>query len=103
MLYINKENLEVLKTKKIICYFSAEWCGPCKTTSPIFEQLAEEPKYKNKIEFAKIDVGNSPEIANQYKLRGLPSFIVFDNGIMQATISGGQNKNNLTSFIDKFV
>jgi thioredoxin 1 len=53
--------------------FYADWCGPCKTQDPILEELEEE---WTDVEFEKVDVDQSEEIANEYQVRSLPTLIV---------------------------
>ena len=48
----------------ILVDFWAEWCGPCKMIAPAVHDLAEE--YTGKLNVAKVDIDNSPEIATKY-------------------------------------
>jgi len=60
--------------------FYADWCGPCKTQDPIIEDL--EADYDD-VEFAKVDVDEDQELANQYQVRSLPTLVVEnDDGIV---------------------
>ena len=65
------------KEKTVIVDFFAEWCGPCKMMAPVFEKLSEE---LTEIDFCKINVDTSPEIAQKYGIMSIPTFIVFYNG-----------------------
>ena len=49
--------------KKEILYFSAEWCGPCKTLAPRMERLSNQINYK------KIDVDNNRELSSEFGVR----------------------------------
>ncbi len=53
--------------------FYATWCHPCKLTSPIVEQLANE--YQGKIDFYKIDIDKEPELAAVFGIRSVPTFL----------------------------
>ena len=55
--------------------FFAEWCGPCKTMKPILEDL--KTKLGNKVVILKIDIDKNPNISNIYKVKSLPSLILF--------------------------
>lgn len=46
--------------------FYADWCGPCKTIAPIFEQLATAHAAKGKVAFVKVDVDAQQDVARQY-------------------------------------
>ncbi|NTU70064.1 redoxin domain-containing protein, partial [bacterium] len=62
---------EVLDHKGyVLVDFYAEWCGPCKMTSPIIDQLTEEIK---DVKFVKIDVDKSPDLASQFSIFSIPT------------------------------
>lgn len=69
---------EVLKSdKKVLIDFYADWCGPCKTLSPIVEEVAEE---NPDIKVVKIDVDASENLAYKYKAYSIPTLVVIENG-----------------------
>jgi len=53
--------------------FYADWCGPCKTQDPILEDVEEE--YPG-VEFEKVNVDEQQDVANEYKVRSLPTLII---------------------------
>lgn len=62
----------------VVVDFYADWCGPCRIVAPIMEKLATE--YDGKAKFTKLDVDDSPSIANQFGIMSIPTLIVFKNG-----------------------
>ena len=67
MMIVNNKNFkeEVLESKvPVVIDFFAQWCGPCKMFGPIFESVAED--YEDKVKFVKVDIDESPEIAEKY-------------------------------------
>jgi len=58
--------------------FHATWCGPCKTLSPILDQL--KSKKGQALRILKIDVDKNPAIADQLGIRGVPTLIYYKNG-----------------------
>ena len=79
---INNDKLSkeyVLNTNKpIFMIFHAEWCNPSKLSIPSIEKLIK--KYHNKYKFIKIDVDKNPNIASKYNVKGIPNFILIENG-----------------------
>ncbi len=61
----------------LIVDFWAEWCGPCRAVGPLLERLAREHP---ELRIAKINVDEEPELAAEYRIRGIPTVIRFDNG-----------------------
>lgn len=78
---------------KKILYFSAAWCGPCKTLGPIIESLAGQINYQ------KIDVDNNQDLSIQYGVRNIPTLILLDeNGEVKGRKVGLQTKQDILSF-----
>ena len=64
--------------KLLIVDFHAQWCGPCKRIAPTIVAMAEE--MKDKCVFAKVDVDAAAEIAEEYEISAMPTFLLFANG-----------------------
>ncbi|KAG8219301.1 thioredoxin-like protein [Butyriboletus roseoflavus] len=64
----------LLESNKIIFIdFYADWCGPCKQISPIFERLAGD-NAQNGVEFYKVDIDQVPDLAGTLGIRSIPTF-----------------------------
>jgi len=83
----------------VLVDFWAEWCEPCKRMNPLLEQIAAE--FSGKLKVAKVNVEAHPAIANQFRVRGLPTFMVFKNGQVQGTQIGAITKSQLSQFVAK--
>ncbi|TNE56219.1 MAG: thioredoxin [Bacteroidetes bacterium] len=69
--------------------FYTTWCGPCKAMSPIIDQLKN--KLGGKVRILKINVDKNQEAAARFKIRGVPTFILFKKGEILWRQSGGMD------------
>jgi len=101
MLKINADQFqnEVLNQKGLVFVdFYADWCGPCKMTSPIIEELANEVK---EVKFVKVNVDENPDLASQYNIFSIPTFLIFKDGKVIHQFVGARGKEGFLSEIDK--
>ena len=68
------------KNGLVLIDFFAEWCMPCLTMSPIVDELSE--KFKGKIKFGKVDVGENQDIAQKFDVVSIPNFVLLKDGKM---------------------
>ena len=91
---------EVLDHKgAVMVDFYASWCGPCKAMAPIVEELAKE--MKDKIKIAKVSIETEEDLASEYGVMSIPTFIFFKNGKIADQASGMMVKNKLVEIIKK--
>ncbi len=81
----------------VLVDFFATWCGPCKTLAPVLEDVARE--LTGRIKVYKVDVDNSPDLADQYQIINVPTLIVFEHGHIKRTMVGEQPKQAILSLI----
>jgi thioredoxin 1 len=72
----------------LIVDFYATWCPPCKVIAPVFEQLSKLHSAPGKVEFAKVNVDEQREVAVQYGIQAMPTFLVLKDGKVVDTIKG---------------
>ena len=65
--------------------FAAIWCAPCKVLSKTLNKI--EPEFTN-IKFQEVDVDDYPDLAKEYKIRSVPTVIVFKDGEEVARLVG---------------
>ena len=83
----------------VLVDFWAEWCGPCKTISPLLEEIV--PEYEGRLKIVKLDVDANPETPPRYGIRGIPTLLLFKNGNVENTKVGTVTRSQLTAFIDQ--
>jgi thioredoxin 1 len=60
--------------------FWAEWCGPCRTISPIIDGLVESYKEKG-VKIFKLNVDESSETTSKFNIRSIPTIVVLKDGV----------------------
>ena len=83
----------------VLVDFYATWCGPCKTMSPILDDVAKQVQGKAKV--IKIDVDKNQQAAAAYQVRGVPTLILFKNGKQVWKQSGVVPANELVNLINQ--
>jgi thioredoxin 1 len=68
--------------------FWAEWCGPCRTLAPVVEDLAKS--HEGSVRVYKMDVDANPKSPTRFHIRGIPTVILFKDGVVVDQIVGNQ-------------
>jgi thioredoxin 1 len=83
----------------VLVDFWAPWCGPCRVIAPILEEVAKE--MEGKVRVAKVNVDESPDIASNLGIRGIPTLILFKEGQIKGQMVGVNTKASIVSLIQK--
>ncbi|HHT98304.1 MAG TPA: thioredoxin [Clostridiales bacterium] len=90
---------EVLNSKEpVLLDFWAAWCGPCKMVAPILDEVAKEVSGKAKI--GKINIDEESQLASQFRVMSIPTFMVIKDGKVAATSVGMKGKNELLKMLE---
>jgi thioredoxin 1 len=85
----------------VLVDYWAEWCGPCKMIDPILHELADE--YGDRLKIAKLNIDENQQVTSRYKIRGIPTLMVFANGEHQGTKVGALTKSALKTFVEETI
>lgn len=85
--------------RPVVVDFWAEWCGPCKAFAPTFKNAARE--LGGQIIFAKLDTEAFPLAAQAFHIRGIPTLIVFKNGVEIDRQSGAMSLQMLMEYLSR--
>src|SRR5512138_262449 len=93
---------EVLKSPlPVLVDYWAEWCAPCRMIGPMVEQLARD--YAGELKVAKVDTDENAEVASRYRVRSIPTLMLFRDGVPVATKVGALGRAELQAFVDQHV
>ncbi len=98
---LNKNNMDNIKDGVVLVDFWAPWCGPCRMTSPIIEELGIE--YQDKAKICKINTDEEQDLAIEYEIRSIPTILFFKDGKKVNQILGVVTKAKLKEELDKLI
>ena len=85
----------------VVVDFWAEWCGPCKTLSPLLEKVTSDAD--GAFDLVKIDVDTNQELATQFGVQSIPTVVAFRDGAAVSQFTGAIPEPALREWIDGFL
>jgi len=83
----------------VIAYFTAPWCGPCKTLGPALEEAVKAAR--GKVKLAKVDVDQNQMLAQQMRVQSIPAVFAFVGGQPVDGFMGAQSPAQIKAFIER--
>lgn len=77
----------------------ADWCGPCRALAPLLERAAGA--YGDRIRFLKVNIDHSPEVAEAYRVEGVPTLLIFQDGHLTDRVVGLADPRSLVATFDR--
>lgn len=85
----------------VVVEFGATWCGPCRALEPILGKLAQ--KYGTTRKVVTVNIDDSPTLASDFAVRGVPTIVVFAKGKEVARQVGLANEAKIAALVDAAV
>lgn len=91
--------IERSKERPVVVDFWAAWCGPCRTLGPILEAATADRA--DAVDFVKVDVDAEPELAQRWRIQGIPAVKAFRGGEVVAEFTGARPRPAIDSWLDQ--
>ena len=89
------------QNKPVLVDFFATWCGPCKTQTPILDEVKQ--RLGDQVSIIKINVDKNQQVATQYQVRSVPTLIIFKNGEVKWRQAGVFQASDLQQILKSFI
>ncbi len=84
----------------VVVDFWAGWCGPCKMMAPQFAAAAAQLP---DVRFVKVDTEASPQASLRYRIRSIPTMVLFKNGKEVARVAGAMSAGDIERWLQSQV
>lgn len=91
----HRVDLETGTTSHQLYYFYSDNCGPCRSMTPIIDELSSE--HDNVV---KVDIRQDPETARKFGIRATPTTILVRDNVVQKVLLGAKSKKQLLQLLE---
>lgn len=83
----------------VVIDFWAPWCGPCINFAPVYKDVAGERSHQ--VRFLKVNTEAEPELSARFRIRSIPTIMVFKQGQMVDMLNGAMPKAPFSEWLDE--
>ena len=85
----------------VVVDFYADWCGPCRAFSPVYEEFALT--HSGEVLTVKVNVDQNPGLSSKFGISAVPTILIINNGKVVQQISGAPSKEHLESLVTPYI
>jgi putative thioredoxin len=98
--------IEASRDALVLVDFWAEWCGPCKTLTPLLERVIAAANHGHtapRVKLVKIDVDKNQTLASQFRIQSIPTVYAFLGGQPVDGFQGALGERELKAFVERLL
>jgi len=85
-------------TQPVLVDFWASWCAPCRMLAPTIDAVAND--FTGRAKIVKLNVDDNSETSAKYNIKGIPTLLLFKDGVIKDQIVGATSKDNIARMIE---